>query len=354
MEIALNSYYSTNGMALALTILRFPDDYKSRPSIRTKALRYAFSHRAKHRLTNRDIDSISRIGVEMFEEFRQTNNLECMRETADIMTTFTGLNNLLDRLRVMEEQPAHPQPNQQKELPKSVYSDSQNVHNSKINQTVIKTLENLFRKYQHLIILTQIDGKNTDNKEKFDHKIQILNDIRGIFTSKYPDKKDIINISINYIKTSTAIFGTLELGMIDAFIALWFWITEHEHQTDLEKRLLEEFQEMNGLCTTGHIARLMNVMQGFTNDETLSIRISDKDQCFAVIKQYLSKELQECDDEQVLEQMITGGEKYVKFIRKIIAKKLLSWQEEYGKDILTVVAETVNDFAKTTVFEIKK
>lgn len=350
MEIALGTYYSTNSMALALSILRFPEDYGKRPMVRTKALRYIYSHRRKYGLTAPDLEAVSQIGLNMFDEFKQTNNLEGMREVADIMTEFAQGNNLLDRIRDIDVDARRTATISSKSS-RTVYSDSQNVHNSKINQSVIKCLEHLFSKYQHLIVLQEIDMKPTNNRQKFEHKVNILTDVRGIIVAKYKDKKDIINSSIDYIRTSTAIFGEMELGMIDAFLALWFWIQDHKYKDELENRLLEELKEMHGLCTTGHIARLMNVMQGFTEDENLSIRISNRDQCFAVVKQYLTKELQECDDEDVLFQMTEGGEKYVKFIRKSVAKKLLSWQQEYGREMLHDIADIVNDFAKTVVFE---
>lgn len=344
MEVALGSYYSLNGMALAISIFQFPEDYSNKPRIRTRALRYIYSHRKKYR-NSPNLETLSRAGISMFDEFRRSNNLEGMREIADIMTEFTqGNDNLLDRIREVDVNVV--QPTNIRQSSKSVYTDSQNVHNSKINQTVIKTLENLFAKYENFIIL-----EGNDDKQKFEHKVYILHNIGGILVSKHPDKTEMINSSIEYIKTSTAIFGHRELGLIDGFIALWFWIGEHKHRDELEKRLLEEIKEMNGMCTTGHIARLMNVMQGFTEEESLSIRISNRDQCFAAVRQFLTKELKDCRDETVISEMTEGGENYIKFIRKSVAKKLLIWQSEYGKEMLKDIAEIVNDFAKATVFK---
>lgn len=374
MEVSLGSYYSTNGMALAISILRFPEDYKNRPKIRTRALRYLFSHGRQYGPSAPNRETLSQAGMSMFNEFTQTNNIEGMREIADILTQYTHEHNLLDRIRELDDNQQEiiqntvrnrvnnrqinhediQQPQRQilNTVTKSVYSDSQNVHNSKINQSVIKCLENLFSKYQHLIILEEMDGKITNNKQKFDHKKCILDDIRRSFILKHPDKTELVNSSIDYIKTSTAIFGKAELGIIDAFVALWFWIQEHKHQEELEKRLLEELKEMNGYCSTGHIARLMNVMQGFTDDENLSMRISNHDQCSAVVKQYLTKVLQECKDEDVISEMVDGGEKYIRFIRKSVAEKLLEWQNSYGKEMLKDIVKIVNDFSNTTVFKI--
>jgi hypothetical protein len=367
MDVTLGSYYDTNGMALAISIYRFPEDHASRPKIRTRALRYLFSHRRKYHSAP-SIDELSRWGMEMFQEFGRVNNVECITEIADIMTEFAqgaDRHAFLDRIRLLDEEKAglirqgrvQTRVQTKTKTTKTVYNDSQNVHDSQINKSVIKCLENLFEKYEYMIVLKEkYDEKRelyrpTTNKEKFEYKTIILDDIRGIFVSKYFEKTELINSTAQYIKTSTAIFGQKELGMIDAIIALWLWINEHEHKKELELRLLEEFKEMNGMCTTGHIARLMNVMQGFTDDENLCIRISSSDQCFAVVKQYLTKELQECKDEDVISEMIDGGENYVKFIRKCVAKKLLEWKKEYGKEMLTEIANVVNKFAHVTVFD---
>lgn len=369
MEIALGSYHDTNGIALAISIYRFPEDYIGRPKIRTRALRYLFSHRNRYSSVP-TIDELSRWATEMFQEFTQNNNLECMAEIADIMTQFAqerDRNIFLDRLRTLDDEKAGfvrqsmDRTNRRiaqvrANTEKSVYGDSQNVHNSEINKSVIKCLEYLFEKYEDMIILREIYDNGlaiyrpTTNKEKFVHKVSMLTDIRGILVAKHPDKAELVNTSLDYVKTSTAIFGQRELGLIDCVISLWLWISEHEHKKELYLRLLEEFKEMHGMCTTGHIARMINVMQGFTEDENLCIRISSRDQCVAVVKQYLTKSLQDCTDEDVIAGMTDGSPKYIKYIRQCVAKKLIEWKNEYGKEMLDDIASIVNDFAHAEVF----
>lgn len=340
MEVAL-SYYSIQGMSIAIATHRFPEDYKHRPQTRVKALRYIFSHRNKYPKSP-TIQELSHSANNMFQEFHASNNLELMREVADIMNEF-GQANLLDTIREVEEQKNNPTPTIHKQ--KTVYNDSQNVHNSKINKSVINSVEHLFEKYKHLFILEQ-----TTDAEKFQHKKLILYQIDSILSSKYPNLKTTINANTEYIETSTAIFGKKEISLLDAFISLWFWINDHTHKEELEKRLLEELKEMSGLCTTGHIARLINVIQGFTDDANLLIKISNKDQCTAVVRQYLNNELKNCQDENIIAEMTEGGPNYTKFIRKAIAKKLLEWKKDYGQDMIKTIAETVNEFANTTVF----
>ena len=163
-------------------------------------------------------------------------------------------------------------------------------------------------------------------------------------------KLELINTSVDYIKNSIAIFGDRRISLRQAFIALCYWIADHSECNALELRLIEEFTEMKEMCTTGHIARLMNVIQGFTEDENLCIRISGNDQCVAVVKSYLTKSLEECKDDEILDGLLTGSEKYKEFLREKISEKLLEWSKSYGKEMLDRIATTVNLFAGVKVF----
>lgn len=349
MEITMGSYYSLEGMALALSIYNFPEDYSYKPYIKIKALCYLFSHRKKYGFKAPSVKSLFTFASNLFDQFHQKNDMDSMREIADIINQYIPNVNFLDRIRQLEneqieEKLERTERKDTKNNSKTVYNDSQNVHNSKINQTVIKILTNLCDKYKDFIVL-----KNTTDKENFLHKKSILSSIESILSSKYPLKKELVNSFSIYLKESTAIFSD-GLSMLDAFLCVWLWIGEHKDREELEKRLLEEMKEMKGYCTTGHLARLMNVIQGFTDDESLCIRISDKDQCASVVKQYLTNELSGCKDEDVISQITEGGELYVKFIRKSIAKKLLEWKATYGEKMLDHIAYAVNNFSQIIIF----
>jgi hypothetical protein len=355
MEHQLHHGYTIQGMVHAVNICRFPKDH--RPRLRAMALRYIFMYRKSCDIVKLvpTMEKLVQISITMFEDLLLDRNREVMNEIADILHEYGpgtyGLI-LLERIRNLDVE-AVPTRDIARPLAqtikKTVYADSQNVHNSKINQSVIKVLTYLYNKFKETINL-----KGVSSTENTTFKNGCVQNIGDILIAKYPSKKNLINKSIDYIRNSIAMFGNTSdlISLKDAFIALWFWISSDKHKDELESRLLEELKEMNGQCTTGHIARLMNVIQGFTQDENLCIRISDEEQCNAVIRNYLTSELSKCTDDKVLEGMVEGTEDYIKFIRRKIADKLLSWQKEYGKDILNHVATVTNDFAKVTVFVI--
>ena len=354
MEHQLQRGYNDQNMIHSVNICLYPKEH--RPRLRVLALRYMFIHRKMCKIPKLvpSLEKMVQIAITMFEDFILDRNTEYMSEIADIMHSHGPGNYgriLLDRIRDFETTLVNSQQVSNRVVQaapkKTVYSDSQNVHNSKINQTVIKVLESLCSIYKN-----QINLQGVSKAENEDFKNICIDNIGCVILQKHPGKKDILDKSVLYIKTSVSTFGSQNLTLKDALISVWLWIAEHKDKDELELRLLEELKEMHGMCTTGHVARLMNVIQGFTEDEKLCIRISDTDQCNAVIRKYLTDELSKCTDEKVLEGMIDGSQDYVKFLRRKVADKLLSWQKEYGKDILDHIATVTNDFAKTEVFAI--
>lgn len=76
----------------------------------------------------------------------------------------------------------------------------------------------------------------------------------------------------------------------------------HEHSKELKIRLLEEIISMAQYCSTGHLSRFINVIQGFTEDPALCITISDFAQIKSVVANVLQKILSSAP-EDVLDSM---------------------------------------------------
>lgn len=350
MERQLTYKYTHNGLICAINIFNFPEDYSSRPRLRTLAFRYLFQYNHIIPRLCPTNTQIVKQAKSMFQEMlRSRRDRQHAYEIADILSTFAPEhgNILLNRIRAIEEEENEPvirqireeQPRLRRTTRKqdrTVYSDTQNVHNTKINQSVLHTAKTLQEMYKDLI------------------GIDLLENIRTILLQKFSADSKTITNSLKYIQESTATFG-IGITLQDTFKAVWLWI--HDKNTieqihELEKRLVEEIKEMHGFCTTGHLARLVNVIQGFTDDENLIIKISDTDQYKAVIKNYLTKKLQECKDPEVIDGMTEADEKYIKYIRGCIKDKLLEWTDEYGKDILKKLPSIINEFSNAKVYKV--
>lgn len=353
MELQLKSWYTPQGLAHALNIVRFPEDYTNKNNLRVTALRYLFENRHRDPRRCPNINELCRKSEQMFEEFVRQRDMPSANEIADIISHYAPVNRirLLNRLREIEEERQNRIVIRNKPIKKTVYDDSQNVHNTKVNKSVLQSSQTLYDKYRHVLELEKLPYLSDDdnNKRIGRHKDDCLIQIRDEIIKKYPDKTKLIRDGFHYIKTNVGTFG-IGITLQDTLLAVWLWIQEHEHKAELEKRLLEELKEMHGYCSTGHLARIVNIIQGFTEEKELLVRISENEQYNAVIRQYLNKVLSSCQDEEIIDGMTEGSDKFKNYVRNKISDILLTWIDDYGKEILEYIPDIVNDYTKIEIF----
>jgi len=318
MEKQLLQKYSMQGLVHAINIYNFPEDY---PNIKYRILsiRYLLMYYKECPRICPSKKEILQYAETLFNNRINNRDISELNEIADIVNQHGNDSTLLDRIRDYE---------QPKVEIKTVYNDSQNVHNSTINQSVLKIAKNLYLKY----------GKQIKNREDV-----LMDDIRSLMIQIFPEDLEIILESFSYLNENFSTFG-IDITLQQVFICLWLWISEDNYREELQKRLLEELKEMKGQCTTGHLARLINVIQGFTEDEKMLIKISNVDQINSVVRQYLNKCLIDCKDEKVIEGLIDHNDSFIVFIKSKIRDKLSYWVVDYGKEILLCIPDIVNNF----------
>lgn len=382
MFCQLSSTYSHQGLAHALNIFNFPEDYTV-PMFVT-ALRYIcqnstqipFKFRLKkEEIINKTVDNIKK---RMLEK-RYWNDII---EIIDIFRSFipegvevvrTTITDIRNRLSTELERKAEIQRNVEENINKkiqTVYQDKQNVHNSVVNKSVLTSCENLYERYKSLIVSINKNefadsikkglGKGADSvpfgerpygfHSPHDFSSQNLVPRSGGSPEESGGK---VNHSIDYIRDSIAVFGKLRITLMDVLSAVWLYILESKDKEELKGRLVEELTDMDGKCSTGHLARIINVIQGFTENEELKIKIGVLDQCKSVVRVYLERRLRECEDEKVLSGMVEGSEEYKIFIRGCIKDVVKEWGQTYGVDMLDNIAGIVNEFCGTEIFRIK-
>ena len=142
-----------------------------------------------------------------------------------------------------------------------------------------------------------------------------------------------VNDVIDRIEIDTARFshGDDRFSLYNVFSNLWVFITRHKQQDYLKTRLLEELNEMHSYCSTGHLSRLINVIQGYTEDPKLCIKISEQSQIKAVVSVILEKILSNAP-EDVMDSMIGDQTLFAQFIVNEVNKKLPKLMEEYASD----------------------
>lgn len=152
---------------------------------------------------------------------------------------------------------------------RTMYDNSQNVHITEINESMKDIVCKLHDKHKNYL------DKN---------KLSILNELSKHI---YSVKSDIVSItktkgSLDRILSDTSTFTNYNITMLDICLLVWLEIRNDKNKEELKKRLLEELIEMNGMCATGHVTRLINVLSGFFNEYTIKTHYKDQ------IKVYLT------------------------------------------------------------------
>ena len=144
---------------------------------------------------------------------------------------------------------------------KTISDNKQNVHVKEIEKSVLRILEILCYVPTIKINENQIDFEYVEEK------------IKQLIEKENDENK--INISLNRIRMDRTLYSSLSMTLSVFMVKLWSYIQTHESKNEIEKRLLQELEDMTGTCTSGYITRFVNTLSGFGE---LSISISFEDQ----------------------------------------------------------------------------
>ena len=179
----------------------------------------------------------------------------------------------------------------------SIYGDNQNIHNHDVQQSVIKSIENIM---------------NIPRRENCMSLETVINQVAAcpILTSKtkealleYMDDKSVHTI--------------LNITFEELFLAVWnmyILLDENEMQSheriinSLLDRLNQEMLDSECKCFTGRITRLINTLSGYT--PLVNIEIADNEQIAIIIK-------------KVQERLESMNGYTVNIHRELVSKELL-------------------------------
>jgi len=333
MNCQLNGYH-LQGSHHAINIFRSCTEYPDR--IVVNGLRYLFQY---HRRDNGYIERFVSRDM-MNERLEHLFALYVTREPSEA-TTYV-LSELADIALQFHPPVAQAMLNQVREIgiehparhtrapesKRTVYNDSQNVHNTQINNSVLDIVKHLCSNYR------------VEQDKYKDICPYIVSQLRAKFGVN-ERTEDIVK----QLFDSSATFG-IDTTLGDIIVSLWKWVLvqPHENRDGIFQRLHDELQDMHSVCSTGQMARLVNVMQGFTGDERLTIRISAKEQCRAVVYAYLTRSLQECTDPAIVEGMLDKTPEFRLFVHDTVLARRSVWKDEYGDEFDVHVDGMVKQF----------
>lgn len=208
----------------------------------------------------------------------------------------------------------------------NIFDNQQNVHVVEVEKSVIEALEflNTIEEYKvnnSIIDYNYVNSKIENKLEEYSKNIFLINskthqndkttykyndcDIDNKYKCNYCTSKKNINddidfcssncselferdtkirLALNRIAIDCALYSTFNNTLSSILVKVYSYIMfqkEENIRDEMLKRLLEELTEMSGTCSSGFIARLVNVISGFSN---FSIRISWEDQIIANFK----------------------------------------------------------------------
>jgi hypothetical protein len=185
----------------------------------------------------------------------------------------------------------------------TIYSNAENVHDSTVNESIIESL-------RYLLANTVVD-EDINSGTIYEAVLQSLQDYvrktldnnkmqTSTLTGYYPLNKEMA-ISKEKIASS---FQRIILdpakyegrNMLDVLLVIWQNIITNPHKDELITRLIQELNEMDDTCSTGHLSRLINVLSGYTNIQT--VKISYPTQLRANVFAYLTANMRLLSEEE--------------------------------------------------------
>jgi len=197
----------------------------------------------------------------------------------------------------------------QTEIEKSgdtIYSDSQNVH--RLEKVVYTFIEKIINETEGELIEAHVCVANIK---------RIINDI--IYNDD-SDRRLYANNGLYRITVDSARFTNYNITSLELVCHIYMRILKHPEdiQTELFKRLCQELSEMADTCSSGHAARLVNVLSEYD----YSLRIDFEDQVIANISGRVNAAIRNADEG--LKELIALGSSsvsepherdvYIKFI----------------------------------------
>jgi len=205
----------------------------------------------------------------------QLNNIDCLFKCTSLQQLWCSYNQLTTLLPIRNlrnlyiiyynnnpfEGPHHQAVlrilNRNKIIKKTIYNNSQNVHDLEITDSCNTSINNLIKAHSKSL------------KSKIDIII-ILIDL------KFPRIKDLLT----YFKIKD-IHGYFNMTYFEVFQLVFAEIEYLKYNPEILKRLEEELNDSKDMCFTGRISRIVNSLNGFS--DLVSIRIPDISQINAVM-----------------------------------------------------------------------
>lgn len=211
---------------------------------------------------------------------------------------------------------------------KTIYNNSQNVHDEHIESCVAIAIEKLMKGF--------IPRSYTNIKDEISTAIR---------DPKYSSKRILIWQALNRIELDSSTYSSTKSTLAEILAMVWSKIKGCPQEELLLDRLVEELVDMSDTCASGHAGRLINVFSGILDGY---ITISFKTQISANISARLiakMKELEEDERDKIIMGMLPmADEEDRETFLEFIKEQTPNIKEELYKEFVLAKYITENEF----------
>lgn len=222
---------------------------------------------------------------------------------------------------------------------KTIYNNSQNVHNEKIGESSAKYIEKMI--------------KDKSIKLRPYHEIQ--QEVTAAINAKGLAKEQKFSAykALNRISVDTAVFTSYKATISEIFVRVWLRIQTYKDDVKdtLESRMIEELIDMGDTCSSGHAGRFVNVLSAVDNQ----LRIGFEDQIVANVAGRINARVRDLQDPDYKASVFLGMSKdaeeadrqnYKLFIEPALVELHSELYKEFVEDKYITAMQFEEYFAK--------
>lgn len=207
----------------------------------------------------------------------------------------------------------------------SIANDKHNVHNSAINNSVKQVAVHL------------VEDFPTQNCDAV---------IKSLVAKLKTLNKWSKNVSDTLVFiTRSKVHFNINITLKEMLSSLYLWIKTHKGETrdELFNRLIEELIDMNGNCSTGHMARIVNVPQGYTENSRYLIGINTEEEINKSVRNMITYSLRTASEE-VIDGILDKTDAYIQHIDTTAEKLMDEWITAYGEEYMEQIQTIIEEF----------
>lgn len=306
------SYQESNVIFRALDTIHQPDNFSVLQCIH--GIRVLMDYQ-NYRHWIREIPTMTQLRDRLETLERRTTNTQCVREIHDTFISNDIRPHTYNRILT------HPTP-PPKTVLQAIHSDRENVHNSSINTSTKQIMKHLCSDYTTSFAVEYIQTQ----------------------LKRHAKWSDVCLDVLEFIEHTPTTFG-IGITLKQLLCSVWGWIrAQHVSQhSELQGRLIEELMDMSGLCSTGHAARLVNVLQGYTTNKRYILSVDIQHEIQRTIKTSINTYLSKAP-EHIVDGILEKTPEYIQHVTEYIRKKHPEWVQRYGLEMEEFVRQISNEY----------